>query len=68
MKYQQLFFNCFPACLVYHVQDPSYRYTDVGGAYVGPTQDRILRMCNDLGLKTYKIFNKGDYVHFSKVR
>ena len=48
-------------------QDPSYAYCDVGGAYVGPTQDRILRLSKELGLETYKINNVGDYVHFSHV-
>ena len=50
-----------------HMQDPSYDYVDLGGAYIGPSQNRILRMCDELGLKTYKIYKEGDYIFFSKV-
>jgi len=32
---------------------------DVGGAYVGPTQDRILRVARNLGVETYKVYTKG---------
>ena len=28
---------------------------DLGGAYVGPTQDRLLRMSKELGVENYKI-------------
>ena len=40
---------------------------DVGGAYVGPTQDKILRMAKDLDIKTYKVYSKGDNAHYTKV-
>ncbi len=50
-----------------HQQDPAYKYCDVGGAYVGPTQNRILRLADSLGIKTYKVNATGDFVHFSKV-
>lgn len=33
--------------------------TDVGGAYVGPTQDRILRVAKELSIPTYKVFSEG---------
>eukprot|EP00058_Branchiostoma_floridae_P007977 XP_002593465.1 hypothetical protein BRAFLDRAFT_70755 [Branchiostoma floridae] len=29
-------------------------YVDVGGAYVGPTQDRVFRLARQLGLQTYR--------------
>jgi len=32
---------------------------DVGGAYVGPTQDRILRVAKELSIPTYKVFTQG---------
>ena len=48
-------------------QDPVYKYCDIGGAYVGPTQDRILRMADELGVETFKVNNRGDYVHFTNV-
>ena len=35
------------------------KYVDLGGSYVGPTQNRILRMAKNLGIKTYKVFAEG---------
>ena len=32
---------------------------DVGGAYVGPFQNRILRLAREFGIQTYRIDNKG---------
>lgn len=38
------------------VRDPSYGgYTDVGGAYIGPTQRRVARLARRFGLEFYKI-------------
>lgn len=34
-------------------------YVDLGGSYVGPTQNRILRMAKHLGVKTYKVYTSG---------
>ncbi|XP_066267398.1 amine oxidase [flavin-containing] B-like isoform X4 [Branchiostoma lanceolatum] len=42
----------------YTTRDPSYGYVDLGGAYVGPTQDRILRLAKELDLKLYKVNEK----------
>ncbi|XP_045716407.1 amine oxidase [flavin-containing] A [Phyllostomus hastatus] len=39
----------------YTVRNEHVDYVDVGGAYVGPTQNRILRLSKELGLKTYKV-------------
>ncbi|KAI8502522.1 hypothetical protein Bbelb_201100 [Branchiostoma belcheri] len=39
----------------YTKRDPSYGYVDLGGSYVGPTQDRILRLAKELDLKTYVV-------------
>nr|KAF6435941.1 monoamine oxidase A [Rousettus aegyptiacus] len=39
----------------YTVRNEHVDYVDVGGAYVGPTQNRILRLSKELGLETYKI-------------
>ena len=36
-------------------QDPAYGYTDVGGAYVGPTQRRVARLANELGLELHNV-------------
>ena len=48
----------------YTVQDPKFKYTDLGGAYVGPTQNRILRVAKELGVQTYKVYNEGKTVEF----
>lgn len=48
-------------------QDPSVNWVDLGGAYVGPTQDYILRQIKDLGLKTYKVNEDGQQVFYHKV-
>ena len=32
---------------------------DVGGAYVGGTQDRILRVADELGIETYPVHKAG---------
>ena len=37
------------------MQDPEYQYTDVGGAYIGPTQRRVARMAKELGLEFYTV-------------
>ncbi|XP_006148928.2 amine oxidase [flavin-containing] A [Tupaia chinensis] len=37
------------------VRNEHVDYVDVGGAYVGPTQNRILRLSKELGLETYKV-------------
>nr|XP_033806210.1 amine oxidase [flavin-containing] B-like [Geotrypetes seraphini] len=31
------------------------KYVDLGGAYVGPTQNRILRLAKELGVENYKV-------------
>lgn len=44
------------------LEDPKFKYADLGGAYVGPTQDRILRLAKELGIQTYKVYNEGKVV------
>jgi monoamine oxidase len=36
--------------------------TEVGAEFVGPTQDHVLKMISDLGLKTFKTYNEGKSV------
>jgi monoamine oxidase len=36
--------------------------TEVGAEFVGPTQDKVLQMISDLGLKTFKTYNEGKSV------
>ncbi|KAK2154325.1 hypothetical protein LSH36_271g07045 [Paralvinella palmiformis] len=40
------------------VEDPDYGYTDIGGAYVGPTQRRVFRLAKELGVETYYVNQK----------
>ncbi|XP_022098628.1 amine oxidase [flavin-containing] B-like [Acanthaster planci] len=35
--------------------DPSVGYVDLGGSYVGPTQNRLLRLAKELGVDNYRI-------------
>ncbi|KAF8784682.1 Amine oxidase [flavin-containing] [Argiope bruennichi] len=35
--------------------DPKVNYVDLGGSYVGPTQDHLFRLTKELGVDTYKI-------------
>ncbi len=35
-------------------------YVDLGGAYVGPTQDAVLRVAGEMGVETYPVFSTGD--------
>ncbi|XP_042313678.1 LOW QUALITY PROTEIN: amine oxidase [flavin-containing] A-like [Sceloporus undulatus] len=37
------------------VRSKQVKYVDVGGAYIGPTQNRILRLAKELGIETYKV-------------
>ncbi|CAG8221900.1 unnamed protein product [Penicillium salamii] len=37
---------------------------ELGGEYVGPTQDRVLALISELGLKTYKTFTAGDSMYY----
>lgn len=47
--------------------DPNYGWVDLGGSYVGPTQNHILRMCKELGCETYLARDDHDSIYFSKV-
>ena len=48
-------------------QNEMVKYVDLGGSYVGPTQNRILRLAKELGLETYKV-NEVEYlIHHVKV-
>jgi monoamine oxidase len=37
---------------------------EIGGQWVGPTQDRVLAYIDELGLATYKTYNDGNYVDY----
>jgi monoamine oxidase len=38
---------------------------EIGGQWVGPTQDRLLAAAKDVGVPTYKTYNDGDNVYYS---
>uniref|UniRef100_A0A7M4FI22 Amine oxidase n=1 Tax=Crocodylus porosus TaxID=8502 RepID=A0A7M4FI22_CROPO len=42
------------------------KYVDLGGAYVGPTQNRVLRLSKELGLQTYKVNEVEHLIHHVK--
>ena len=37
---------------------------EIGGQWVGPTQDRVLDLIDDLGLKTFPTFINGDNIYY----
>ena len=41
---------------------------EVGGQWVGPTQDRVLALIDELGLATFKTYNDGKLVDFRDAR
>jgi hypothetical protein len=48
-------------------QNPKVNYVDLGGAYVGPTQNRILRLADEFGVQTYLTNEVEDVVFYTKV-
>uniref|UniRef100_UPI0010A0B4D7 amine oxidase [flavin-containing] B-like n=1 Tax=Podarcis muralis TaxID=64176 RepID=UPI0010A0B4D7 len=49
------------------VRNKHVKYVDLGGAYVGPTQNRVLRLSKELGLETYKVNEVEHLIHHVKV-
>uniref|UniRef100_A0A8C9F4R5 monoamine oxidase n=1 Tax=Pavo cristatus TaxID=9049 RepID=A0A8C9F4R5_PAVCR len=50
------------------VKNKQVKYVDLGGAYVGPTQNRLLRLSKELGIETYKVNEVEQLIHHVKVR
>uniref|UniRef100_A0A8C4VDT5 monoamine oxidase n=1 Tax=Gopherus evgoodei TaxID=1825980 RepID=A0A8C4VDT5_9SAUR len=48
------------------VRNKQVNYVDVGGAYIGPTQNRILRLAKELGIETYKVNVAERFIHYVK--
>jgi monoamine oxidase len=48
-----------------HPLGPTYpdKIVEIGGQWVGPTQDVLLARAKELGIDTYKTYNSGDYVY-----
>lgn len=45
-------------------QDPKVKYVDLGGAYLGPTQNHLLRLVKELGIQHYKVNEEEDIIHY----
>ncbi|XP_045144212.1 amine oxidase [flavin-containing] B [Echinops telfairi] len=50
----------------YTIRNQKVKYVDLGGSYVGPTQNRILRLSKELGLETYKVNEEEHLIHHVK--
>lgn len=48
------------------IRNDKVDYVDLGGAYVGPTQNRILRMAREFNVKTFLTNEKEDLVMYDK--
>ncbi len=40
------------------------KVVEIGGQWVGPTQDRVLKLIDKLGLKTFPTYNSGENVYY----
>ena len=40
------------------------KVVEIGGQWVGPTQDRLAALAKEMGVGTYKTYNNGDNVYF----
>ncbi|KGL78650.1 Amine oxidase [flavin-containing] A, partial [Tinamus guttatus] len=48
------------------IRNEKVNYVDLGGSYVGPTQNRILRLAKELGVETYKVNVAGYAIHYRR--
>lgn len=51
----------------YTKRNPKVDWVDLGGSYVGPTQDHLLRIAKELGVKTYLVNDVEDFICFKNV-
>ncbi|KAH6938994.1 hypothetical protein HPB50_015546 [Hyalomma asiaticum] len=51
---------------LFTIKNEMVGWVDLGGSYVGPTQNHILRLANELQVDTYKIFDDLKMLHFSE--
>ncbi|XP_042895965.1 amine oxidase [flavin-containing] B isoform X3 [Parasteatoda tepidariorum] len=47
--------------------NPKVDYVDLGAAYVGPSQNRLLRMAEEFGIENYKVHEKENLVHYNNI-
>ncbi|KAJ8310803.1 hypothetical protein KUTeg_012668 [Tegillarca granosa] len=52
---------------LYQFQNSAVDYVDLGGAYVGPTQNRILRLADEFGVKTYLTNEVEDIIFYTNI-
>lgn len=63
------------ACVVLEARDriggrtlngalPNGHPIEIGGQWVGPTQDRLMALADELGIGTYKTYDRGRYVDY----
>ncbi|CAL1301351.1 unnamed protein product [Larinioides sclopetarius] len=50
------------------LQDPKVNYVDLGASYIGPTQDHLLRLSEELGVKNYKLNHELKSVYYRNGR
>ncbi|XP_008278175.1 amine oxidase [flavin-containing] [Stegastes partitus] len=46
------------------VRNKETKWVDLGGAYIGPTQNRILRLAKEYGIQTYKVNEQESLLHY----
>lgn len=47
---------------VHNAQLANGGYTEVGAEFVGPTQDEVIKLANELGLPLYETYNTGSNI------
>lgn len=40
------------------------KVVEIGGQWIGPTQDHLAKLAKDLGVKTFKTYNSGNYLFY----
>jgi len=47
-------------------RDSRVKYVDLGGSYVGPTQNHLFRLSKELGIETYKVNEEEKLIYYSE--
>ncbi|KAJ8309999.1 hypothetical protein KUTeg_011864 [Tegillarca granosa] len=67
---KKLYYLIYFLCILYNIKpinNSVVDYVDLGGSFVGPTQNRILRLADEFGIKTYLTYEDGDFIHYTNV-
>jgi monoamine oxidase len=53
-----------------HTLGPAYpgKVVEVGGQWIGPTQDHLAQLASEVGVGTYKTYNTGNYLFYENGR